>query len=81
MLLSDTFDTLAIFRDVSLGDIITKTICLSITDCKDDPSYVIITGEVFPFTYPEYDKYFISMEVVDQFANIASKRRALTTSS
>jgi hypothetical protein len=79
MLLSDTFDKLAIFRDVSLGDITNKTVCFSMTDCKKDSSYIITTGDAFRFVYPEYAKHFVSMEVVDQYANVASKRWTLTT--
>gem|GEM_PF-1389786 len=37
MLLSDTFEKLAIFRDVSLGEVADKTICFSMTECKKDP--------------------------------------------
>ncbi len=78
MLLSDTFQKLAIFRDVSIGDVERKTICLSMTDCKNDVTYVVSTGDAFKFTYPDYKKYFISMEVVDQYANISDKRWTIT---
>jgi hypothetical protein len=78
MLLSDTFQKLAIFRDVSIGDVERKTICLSMTDCKNDVTYVLSTGDAFKFTYPDYKKYFISMEVVDQYANISDKRWTIT---
>lgn len=78
MLLSDTFDKLAIFRDVSLGEIAKKTICFSMTECKKDATYTSTTGDAFTFNYPDYGKYFISMEVTDKYANIANKRWTLT---
>ena len=81
MLLSDTFQKLAIFRDVSLGTIANKNICLSIKDCKTNSWFVITTGDDFSFTYPDFGKYFVSMDVTDIYANMANKKRtlALTT--
>lgn len=73
MLLSDVFEKLAIFRDVSLGTIEKKNICFSMKDCKDNDSFVMTTGDAFTFVYPDYGKYFISMEVTDNYANIADK--------
>ncbi len=78
MLLSDTFEKLAIFRDVSLGSIVNKTICLSVKDCKNDPKFTITSGDAFSFTYPDLAKYFISMSVTDKYASMAEKRWALT---
>ncbi len=77
MLLSDTFEKLAIFRDVSLGTIANKTICLSMKDCKTDNWFVVSSGDAFTFNYPDFAKYFISMEVTDKYANMSDKRRVL----
>lgn len=77
MLLSDTFEKLVLFRDVSIWTIANKTICLDIKKCKNDPSYIIISGDAFKSIYPDYGKYFISMDVTDKFANMADKRRTL----
>jgi len=77
MLLSDTFEKLSIFRDVSLGTIANKTICLNIKECKTNSWFVITTGDAFAFTYPDFGKYFISMDIVDKYANMADKRRTL----
>jgi PKD repeat protein len=74
MLLSDSFDSLAIFRDVSIGNITTKSICLSLKDCKKDATYIIQTGTAFTFTYPRYEKYYVSMDVMDSYANSANKK-------
>lgn len=78
MLLSDTYEKLAIFRDVSLGTIADKTVCFSVKDCKNNSWFVITTGDAFTFTYPDFGKYFISMNITDKYANIADKRRTLT---
>jgi len=78
MLLSDTFGKLAIFRDVSLWDIANKTVCFSMTDCKTSSGYLATQWDAFSFVYPEYAKYFVSMEVVDTYANVADKRWTLT---
>ena len=81
MLLSDSFDTTAIFRDVSIGDIKSKSICLSLKDCKQNSWYMIQTGAAFKFVYPSYDKYFVSMDVWDTYANSANKKRAISLST
>lgn len=78
MLLSDSFDRFAIFRDVSIGEIATKSICLDMKDCRAGSKYLTSTGYMFSTTYPRYDKYYISMDVSDKFANTASKKRALS---
>ncbi|MCX6825204.1 MAG: PKD domain-containing protein [candidate division SR1 bacterium] len=78
MLLSDTFEKLAIFRDVSLGIISNKDICLNIKDCKTNSGFVVSTGDAFSFIYPDLGKYFISMQVTDKYANIADKRWTLS---
>lgn len=77
MLLSDTFEKLAIFRDVSLGSVAKKTICLNIKKCATNSWSIVTTGDVFKTIYPDFDKYFISMEVTDIYANTADKRRTL----
>jgi len=77
MLLSDTFEKLAIFRDVSLGTIADKNVCLNIKECKNSSWYIVTTWDAFTFTYPDFGKYFISMQITDTYANIADKRRTL----
>ncbi|MFA7298823.1 MAG: PKD domain-containing protein [Candidatus Absconditabacterales bacterium] len=77
MLLSDAFEKLVIFRDVSLGTITNKDICLSLKECKNDSGFVVTTGDAFTFTYPDFGKYFISMDVKDIYANMANKKRTL----
>ena len=77
MLLSDTFQKIAIFRDVSLGTISQKTLCFDVRTCKINPNFLTITGNAFVFTYPDYGKYFVSLDVTDTYANMASKRWAL----
>ena len=78
MLLSDSFDKLAIFRDVSIGDITNKTVCLNLTDCSPTGGHLVTSGVMFSTTYPDYGKYYISLDVTDKNANIATKKRALT---
>lgn len=62
---------------MSLGSITSKNICLDFKTCKTDPSFTITTGDAFAFTYPDYGKYIISMDVTDIYANMANKKRAL----
>ncbi len=84
MLLSDSFGKLAIFRDVSLGDIANKIICLDLKQCATATTngwYSLTTGDAFYFVYPSYDKYYISMNVTDKYANQADKKWTLSLSS
>jgi hypothetical protein len=37
----------------------------------------VTSGDAFTFTYKDFAKYFISMNVIDKYANIADKRRTL----
>lgn len=78
MLLSDTFEKLTIFRDVSLGTIANKTICLDIKNCKNNSWFILTSGSAFTFSYPDFGKYFISMEVTDTYANMANKKWAIS---
>ncbi len=80
MLLSDTFEKLTIFRDVSLWTISNKMICLNIKSCNiaGGSWFIITTGDAFAFTYSDFGKYFISMEITDIYANMANKKRALS---
>ncbi|HCB51207.1 TPA: hypothetical protein DEP21_01300 [Patescibacteria group bacterium] len=75
-LLVDTAGKLAIFRDISLGDIAKKSICLDSKLCSE--KNVITTGVAFMYTYPAAGKYFVSVDISDQYANEAKKRLALT---
>jgi hypothetical protein len=81
MLLSDSYDNLAIFRDVSIGNISTKSICLSFKDCKQNSLYIVDTGTAFKFVYPKYEKYYVSMDVMDKYANSANKKWVISLSS
>ncbi len=78
MLLSDSFGKLAIFRDVSIGDIVSKSVCLNLKECTAQTWYLVTTGFMFSAVYPTYDKYYISLDVTDANANIANKKWALT---
>lgn len=76
-LLFDQFDKYIIARDVSLWEITEKNICLSAVDCKVNDDFVINSGVAFDFVYPEYKKYVVQMDVTDQHANKALKRRVV----
>ncbi len=79
MLLSDSFDLYVIFRDVSIWDIANKTLCLDSSSCsQSNSSYLATTWSFFSVTYPSYDKYVVSLDIVDNNANMASKKWALT---
>lgn len=69
-----------LFRDISLWEIEESTTCLSLVDCKRDiPWYLLDTSKdkYFFFEYPTYDKYYLSVNIKDKYANEASKQTAL----
>ncbi len=75
-LLFDSAGNLAIFRDVSLGDIAQKRICTDAKTCTD--ANAITTGSAFSYVYPGPGKYFASIDLADQHANEAKKRLVIT---
>lgn len=75
-LLFDSVGNLAIFRDVSLGDIAQKRICTDAKTCTD--ANAITTGSAFSYVYPGPGKYFASIDLADQHANEAKKRLVIT---
>ena len=66
-----------LFRDVSLWEIKNSSACLSLVDCKkDNPWYLIDTSETknFSFEYPDYGRYYVSLDIEDKYANTSNKR-------
>lgn len=72
-LMYDNFWSFVIFRDVSIGDVVSKEVCFSVKDCKKDERYLLYTGQYFSFEYPSIWKYIIRMAIVDQYANKSTK--------
>lgn len=69
-----------IFRDISLWAIEKSSTCLSLIDCnKNNDGFLIDSKNMsyYTFEYPEYQKYFISMDLQDEFANTVNKRIAI----
>ena len=63
-----------LFRDISLWDIEKRKTCLSFVDCKNNKEWFIVESWVnYTFRYPKYQKYYISMDLEDQFANAINK--------
>lgn len=76
MLLFESFDKIVIFRDISIWDVWTKTICMDIKSCKTNENFTVDTWSYFMFDkYPSYGKYYVNMELTDKYANKATKRR------
>jgi len=71
-----------LFRDVSLWEIEKTSICLSLLDCKKNKDWysLIYTGKAshFSFRYPNYEKYFVSVDLEDGYANLVNKKMAIT---
>lgn len=74
-LLYDKYGKLVIYRDISFGDIKDKKFCLNMRDCGEDK--VITWWSAYSFEYDDYDKYFVSLDVSDKYANSASKKLAI----
>ncbi|HKL44223.1 MAG TPA: PKD domain-containing protein [Candidatus Absconditabacterales bacterium] len=77
----DNAGTFTIFRDISIGEIEKSSVCLSYVDCRRENEGYFISGtekQHYSFDYPEYGKYFVSMDISDKYANQATKKRALT---
>lgn len=77
----DNAGTFTIFRDISIGEIEKSSVCLSYVDCRRENEWYFISWtekQHYSFDYPEYWKYFVSMDISDKYANQATKKRALT---
>ena len=79
-LLTENVWKFVLFRNVSLGEIEKSTTCLSIVDCKkENEGYLLDTKKdpVFYFEYPDYQKYFISTDIEDKYANQSNSKQSL----
>lgn len=66
-----------LFRDISLWEIEKSTICLSLLDCKANKDWYLVNSKDKPyyyFVYPKYQKYFVSIDLEDQYANTVNKK-------
>ena len=69
-----------LFRDISLWAIDKSSTCLSLIDCNKNINWYLVDSKDKPyytFEYPQYQKYFISMDLQDEFANSVNKRIAI----
>jgi len=79
-LLSESAWKFVLFRDVSLWEIEKSSTCLSLIDCKKENDWFLINSKdtpVYNFEYPEYGKYFISLDIEDKYANQANRKQSL----
>ncbi len=70
-----------LFRDISLWEIAKSTTCLSLVDCKSNNDWYLLDTKdtnYYTFEYPEYQKYFISIDLQDEYANVINKKMAIT---
>jgi PKD repeat protein len=69
-----------LFRDVSLWEIEKSSTCLSFVDCKRENEWFLLDTkdlQVYNFEYPEYSKYFVSIDIEDKYANQANTKQTL----
>lgn len=69
-----------LFRDISIWEIKESLTCLSYVDCvKWNDGYLQDTKETpnFKFEYPDFGKYYISVNIADKYANEAKKQTPL----
>ncbi len=77
-LLYTSLGNFAIFRDVSLGPIISRTLCLDKKTCTPENSITGTGISAFSTTYEWPDKYFASLTIGDAYANEAKKILPIT---
>lgn len=79
-LLSESAWKFVLFRDVSLWEIEKSSTCLSLVDCKKENEWFLIDTKdmpIYSFEYPEYQKYFVSLDIEDKYANQANRKQWL----
>lgn len=77
-LLYNTFDKIALVRDISLGDIEEKSICMNLQACLGTGEAPIFTGDIFVYTYPDYGEYITRFQLIDAYGNEIEKKDRLT---
>lgn len=79
-LLTENAWKFVLFRDISLWEIEKSSTCLSFVDCKKENEWFLINSKdmpVYNFEYPEYQKYFVSLDIEDKYANRANIKQNL----
>lgn len=72
---------LVLFRDISLGKIASSETCLSFIDCNKWIEWFLINSQKTPnyvFEYPDFGKYFVSLNLWDEYAHQVNKKFAIT---
>ena len=77
-LLYTSLGNFAIFRDVSLGNISSRTLCLNMKNCNTNTSITGTGVAAFSTTYDGPGKYFASLTIWDPYANEAKKITPVT---
>jgi len=77
-LLYTSLGTFAIFRDVSLGPISTRTLCLDKKLCTSENTITGTGVKAFSNTYDGAGKYFATLNIGDPYANEAKKVLPIT---
>ena len=72
-LLYNSLGNFAIFRDVSLGPITTRTLCLNKKNCTPETTITGTAVTAFSTTYDSPGKYFASLTIGDDYANEVKK--------
>lgn len=80
-LLYTSLGNFAIFRDVSLWNIASRTLCLNMKNCNADTSITGTGVAAFSTTYDGPGKYFASLTIDDPYANEAKKITPVTITS
>lgn len=76
-LLTKLYDRLLLVRDISIWDISSHDLCLSLIDCRKWDDEFVFSGWQdmgFSFEYPEYKKYILNLDIEDKYANTANKK-------
>lgn len=77
-LVYSTHDKLVLVRDLSIGDVEEKTICMNQRNCSGSGNQELFTGDVFLYRYPEYGEYMTRLRVIDAYGNELQKEDKLT---
>ncbi len=74
---TSSFDKYVLVKDLSVGEIETRELCMDTRMCATVTGAVIRDETTILYTYPEYGTYLAKLTVLDTFGNSQSKRATL----
>lgn len=78
VILFDSYDRHVLIKDTSYGDIDTRTLCMDIRACRQQPERIFKDEPLIHFSYNKLADYFLQLDLIDLHGNTAAKREKIS---